>query len=69
MVNKVFFEWIGRNIEAYIDYITVKSKRLEQYIEDLNEVFRVLKRHNIKLNLKKYVFGVSSKKFLRFMVS
>lgn len=46
----------------------MKSKRLNNYIEDLNEVFRILRKHNIKLNLEKYMFRVSIRKFLGFMV-
>lgn len=57
LINKVFFEHIGKNIEAYMDNIIVKSKTLNHHMEHLNEVFYVLRRHNIKLNLKEYVFG------------
>lgn len=55
-------------MEAYINNIVVKSKRLDQYIKDLNEVFGILRRHNIKLNLEKYVLRVFTKKFLAFIV-
>lgn len=47
----------------------MKSKRSNQLVEDHNEIFWGIKKHNVKLNLEKYVFGASFKTFLRFMVS
>lgn len=47
----------------------MKSKRIDQHIEDLNKVFKILRKNTIKCNPKKYVFGVSVEKFLKFMVS
>lgn len=38
-------------------------------MEDLNKVFRVLRKYNIKLNLKKRMFGVVTGKFIGFIVS
>lgn len=69
LINKVFSKQIRRNIEAYIDDIVMKSKRLDQYIEDLNEVFGLLRKPDIKLNPKKYVFRVSTEMFFGFIVS
>lgn len=36
---------------------------------DLRETFNILRKYQMKLNLAKCVFGVSSGKFLGFMVS
>lgn len=47
----------------------MKSKRSDQHINNLNEVFKVLRRHNIKLNMEKHMFKVFVRKFLQFMVS
>ena len=38
-------------------------------MDDLQETFDTLRRYNMKLNPSKCVFGVSSRKFLGFMVS
>ena len=38
-------------------------------MDNLQETFDSLKRYNMKLNLSKYAFKVSSGKFLGFMVS
>ena len=47
----------------------VKSVKETQHLDDLQETFDTLRRYNIKLNLSKSAFGVSSGKFLDFMVS
>ena len=47
----------------------VKSRREEDYLEDLKETFNTLRSYNIKLNLGKCAFGVTAGKFLGFMVS
>ena len=38
-------------------------------MDNLQETFDTLRRYNIKLNPSKCAFGVSSRKFLGFMVS
>ena len=36
---------------------------------DLGEVFLVLREHKLRLNASKYSFGVSSEKFLGYMIT
>jgi hypothetical protein len=60
---------IGRNVEAYIDDVVVKSKKRGDLLDDLKETFDNLRKYNMMLNPKKYVFGVSSEKLLSYMVS
>jgi hypothetical protein len=60
---------IGRNIEAYIDDVLVKSKNCGHLLDDLKETFDNLCKYNMRLNPKKCVFGVSSRKLLGYMVS
>ena len=47
----------------------VKSLDKGKHLNELQETFDTLRRYNIKLNPSKYPFGVSSGKFLGFMVS
>ena len=65
----MFNKQIGRNIEVYVDDMLVKSKEEEDYLDDLKETFNTLRQYSIKLNTSKCAFGVSSGKFLGFMVS
>ena len=69
LVNKMFHSQIGRNMEVYVNDMLVKSKRMKDHITDLDEAFKILKQYNMKLNPSKCAFGVSSGKFLGFMVS
>ena len=47
----------------------VKSKEEDHHLNDLSETFKTLCLYRIKLNSNKCMFGVSSGKFLGFMVS
>ena len=69
LVNQMFEKQIGRNVEVYVDDMLVKSKEEEDHLDDLREMFNMLKQYSMKLNPSKCAFGVSSGKFLGFMVS
>jgi hypothetical protein len=69
LVNKMFRDQIGRNMEVYVNDTLVKSARALSHILDLDETFKTLRYHKMKMNPAKCAFGVSSGKFLGFMVS
>jgi len=69
LVNKMFRDQIGRNVKVYVDDMLVKSIRAAGHIEDLRGTFETLRNHKMKPNPAKCAFGVSSGKFLGFMVS
>ena len=56
-------------MEVYVDNMLVKIKKENHHLNDLREMFETLRLYKIKLNPSKCVFGVSSGKFLGFMVS
>ena len=60
---------IGRNVDAYIDDIIVKTREERTLIDDLEETFQNLRQVNIMLNPDKSVFGVASGKLQGFLVS
>ncbi|GKE97464.1 reverse transcriptase domain-containing protein [Tanacetum coccineum] len=60
---------IGRNLEAYVDDMVIKSNDEKVLIEDIFETFDNLRRINMKLNPKKCSFGVEERKFLGYMVT
>jgi len=39
LMDKVFKEKIGRNMEVYVDDMIVKSYEVEEHVKDLEEVF------------------------------
>ena len=69
LVNKMFNKQIGRNMEVYVDDMLVKSKEKLAHLNNLKETFATFKQYQMRLNLRKCVFGVASDKFLGFMVS
>ena len=56
-------------MEACIDDIVVKSKQVLEHLADLGETFSVLRKHKLCLNASKCSFGVSSSKFLGYMIT
>jgi hypothetical protein len=68
-MQHVFGEHIGPTIEAYVDDIIVKTKRVSNLINDLDVAFKCLRAKNIKLNPEKCVFGVPRGMLLGFIVS
>jgi hypothetical protein len=60
---------MGKNAEAYVDDIIVKTREEHTLITDYEETFANLRNVNIKLNPDKCVFSVPSGKLLGFLVS
>ncbi|GKV46057.1 hypothetical protein SLEP1_g53070 [Rubroshorea leprosula] len=69
LVTIVFQAQIGRNLEVYVDDIVVKSLKVEDHLTDRAKTFDNLRKHSMRLNPAKCVFGVEFGKFLGFMVS
>jgi hypothetical protein len=69
LMHKALGAQMGRNTEAYINNIIVKTHESHTFIEDLEETFANLRKVNIKLNPAKCTFGVPSGKLLGFLMS
>ena len=69
LMTKIFKPLIGHTVEIYLDDIVVKIKTREEHTRHLQEVFHLLRKYDIKLNLFKCAFEVSAGKFLGFMVT
>nr|XP_009419888.1 PREDICTED: uncharacterized protein LOC103999771 [Musa acuminata subsp. malaccensis] len=67
-VNKMFAHQIGRNMEVYVDDMIMKSQEAETHLADLAEAFVTLRKFGMRLNPTKCAFGVTSGKFLGFIV-
>ena len=53
MMTKIFEPQLGRSIEVYIDDMVVKSKVVSEHVEDLTNVFQILREHKLRLNASK----------------
>ncbi|KAK1568798.1 hypothetical protein Q3G72_028909 [Acer saccharum] len=69
LVNKMFAKMLGSTMEVYIDDMLVKSLVAQQHIDHLRQSFDVLDQYGMKLNPTKCSFGVSSGKFLGYLVT
>ena len=56
-------------MEVYIDDMLVKSKQRLDHAAHLEQTFDFLKQYGMKLNPLKCTFGVSTDRFLGFMVT
>ena len=69
MMTRMFEPQLGKNIEIYIDDMVVKCKLESEHINDLGNIFKILRRHKLQLNASKCSFGAGSGKFLGYMVT
>jgi hypothetical protein len=69
LVNRMFEKQMGRNVEVYVDDMLVKSAKALDHVSDLKETFDTIRRYRMRLNPAKCAFGISSDKFLGYLVS
>ena len=69
MMTRMFELEMGKSIEVYIDDMVVKSKVATKHLEDLGDIFDVMRRHKLRLNASKCSFGVGLGKFLGYKVT
>ena len=69
LVDSAFQSQIGRNLEAYVDDMVIKSSTEKALLADVAETFDNLRRIKMKLNPKKCSFAVEGGKFLGYMIT
>ncbi|XP_061360758.1 uncharacterized protein LOC133304723 [Gastrolobium bilobum] len=69
MMNKVFKAQMGRMLEVYMNDMIVKSGDGKTHLQDLQEVFEQVGKHNMRLNPSKCTFGVPAGNFLGFLLT
>ena len=67
-MTAIFHDMMHQELEDYVDDIAVKSKRREKHFHILKRVFERCKAFKLRMNPLKCAFGVSSEKFLNFLV-
>ena len=68
VMQKIFDNVLHKYVECYVDDLVVKTKRMEDHLVDLRSVFNHLRKYQLKMNASKCAFGVTSGKFLGFIV-
>ncbi|CAL8115891.1 unnamed protein product [Prunus armeniaca] len=69
LINRIFAKHISSIMEVYVDDMLVKGRTAGGHLENLALMFCILRDYRMRLNPTKCAFGVSSGKFLRFMIS
>ncbi|GAA0165832.1 hypothetical protein LIER_21130 [Lithospermum erythrorhizon] len=69
MVNKVFSAQIGGNMQIYVDDMLIQIREAKDHEVNLRESFENLRRKKLRIYPDKCVFGVTSEKFLGYMIS
>src|SRR5438045_9069481 len=68
-MDKIVSKLTCKTVECYVDYIAVKSCHKGDHLRDLREVFDLMRSHQLKMNPTKSFLGVSSGKFLGFVIT
>ena len=58
-----------RDVEMYVDNMIVKSCDRADHLVTLERFFQRIRKFKLRLNPKKCIFGVSSRKLIGYMVS
>lgn len=69
MMDNICKEQIGKNMTVYVDDMLVKSQKVAQHEEHLQEIFGVIRDKELMLNPTKCTFRVKAEKFLGYMVT
>ena len=68
-MNAIFHKHIRKIVEFYVDDIVVKSRAKGDHIADMKTVFDIIRAHQFKMNPTKFFLGVTSSKFLEFVIT
>ena len=63
----IFHDMIHKEIEVYVDDVTIKSRESSDHLTHLRKFFERLHQYNLKLNPAKCTFGVADGKMLGFI--
>ena len=67
-MTAIIHDMVQYELEDYMDDIVMKSKRRENHIKVLREVFERCKLFKLRMNPLKCAFRVFARKFLGFLV-
>ncbi|GJY25373.1 hypothetical protein Tco_0400099 [Tanacetum coccineum] len=68
-IDKVSSYQVGRNLEAYVNDMVIKSTSEEDMLKDIQETFERFRSINMKLNPKKCSFSVEEGPFLGHLIT
>lgn len=63
LTDKIFKDQISKSMEVYVDDMVIKSKSVEPYTQNLQDIFSQIQKYNMRLNPEKCVFGYEEASF------
>jgi len=67
-MQTIFDDMLHRKVKCYIDDLVVKPKKMAYHLQDLHLIFERLRKRQLKMNSLKCALGVTSEKFLGFVI-
>ncbi|XP_043714698.1 uncharacterized protein K02A2.6-like [Telopea speciosissima] len=67
--NSHFHDMIHKEVEVYVDDMTIKSVTRQGHFAVLRKFFERIKEYKLRLNPQKCMFGATAGKLLEFLVS
>jgi hypothetical protein len=67
-MNSIFHDLVRVLMEVYVDDVVVKSIGFEEHMGDLKLSLEMMKKYGLQMNRLKCAFGVTSGRFLGFIV-
>lgn len=68
VMTYIFYDYMNEIRGVYIDDLLAKLKIHEQYFQVLEKVFDRLLEHNVRLNPKIFILGITLGKLLGFII-
>jgi len=69
LMEKVFRSSLNKICTVYLDNVIIFEKIFREMVNNLKEVFLLLRKANLKINLKKYAFFKKEVKYLGYLIS
>ena len=69
MATALLDDMMHNVVEVYVDDMIENSKDREGHVTKLRKIFKRIKEYKLRLNPQKCTFGVTTEKFLGFLVS
>ena len=68
-MSTIFRDHLRKIVECYVDDIATKIHNENNHLHDLRTMFNLMWAHQLKMNPTKFFLGVSSGKFLGFIIT
>ncbi|GLJ26302.1 hypothetical protein SUGI_0505600 [Cryptomeria japonica] len=68
-MTTIFYDTMHTFMEDYVDHILAKYHTRKEHLNILGKIFDRLEQYQLRLNPKKFAFGVTSGKLLEYIIS